>query len=230
MGKDAYLFVDFLAQTKQKIWQILPLGPVGYGNSPYQCYSAFAGNPMFIDLDQLVADRFVAKTAICYPEFKTKVVEFDRVEEWKFGILREAYTGFRKNFDRFRDEYHSFMQHHSWWLDDYAHFRSLKSKYDGAVWNTWPKGLVNRDFEPLKKSFAELHEEIDFHRFLQFIFFRQWNKLKAYSNSKGVKIIGDIPLYVSFDSVDVWANQDIFLLDSNAKPTQVGGVPPEYFS
>lgn len=230
MGKDAYLFVDFLAQTKQKIWQILPLGPVGYGNSPYQCYSAFAGNPMFIDLDQLITDRFISKATVIYPEFKTKTVEFERVEEWKLGILDEAFKGFRKNFDRFRDEYHNFMQHHSWWLDGYAHFRALKTKHKGTVWNTWDTKLVFRDFEALKTSFVELHEIIDFHRFLQFVFFRQWYKLKSYANSKGIKIIGDIPLYVSFDSVDVWANQDIFLIDDEAKPTQVGGVPPDYFS
>lgn len=230
MGKDAYLFVDFLAQTKQKIWQILPLGPVGYGNSPYQCYSAFAGNPMFIDLDQLVADRFISKQAVVSPEFKEKSVEFDRVEEWKMALLREAFSSFQSNFNRFRDEYHAFMQHHSWWLDDYAHFRALKIKNGGTVWNTWGNGLVSRDYEALKKSFGELHDEIDFHRFLQFIFFRQWYKLKSYANSKGVKIIGDIPLYVSFDSADVWANQDIFLLDEDARPTQVGGVPPDYFS
>ena len=230
MGKDAFQFVDFLAHTKQKIWQILPLGPVGYGNSPYQCYSAFAGNPMFIDLEQLVADRCISKKSLVYPEFKDKKVEFERVEEWKMPLLREAFAGFQKNFDRFRNEYHAFMQHHSWWLDDYALFRSLKTKFEGTVWNTWEKSLVQRDRNTLNKYFTELHGEIDFHRFMQFVFFRQWFKLKAYANSKGVRIIGDIPLYVSFDSVDVWANQDIFILDGDAQPTQVGGVPPDYFS
>jgi 4-alpha-glucanotransferase len=230
MGKDAFQFVDFLAQTKQKIWQILPLGPVGYGNSPYQCYSAFAGNPMFIDLEQLVADRFISKKSLVYPEFKDKKVEFERVEEWKMPLLHEAFAGFQTNFELFRNEYHAFMQHHSWWLDDYALFRSLKTKFEGTVWNTWEKNLVQRDRNILNKYFTELHGEIDFHRFMQFVFFRQWFKLKAYANSKGVRIIGDIPLYVSFDSVDVWANQDIFLLDGDGQPTQVGGVPPDYFS
>jgi 4-alpha-glucanotransferase len=230
MGKDAFQFVDFLAQTKQKVWQILPLGPVGYGNSPYQCYSAFAGNPMFIDIDQLVADRFISKKSVTDENFKDKKVDFERVEEWKLDLFREAFSGFQNNFSRFQDEYHTFMQHNSWWLDDYALFRSLKSKYDESVWNTWKKKLVNRDKHALHDSFNELHSEIDYHRFLQFVFFRQWFKLKNYANSKGVKIIGDIPLYVSLDSADVWANQDIFLLDSDSKPTQVGGVPPDYFS
>ena len=230
LGKSAFQFVDFLAQTKQKIWQILPLGPVGYGNSPYQCYSAFAGNPMFIDVHQLVADRILAKILLTDQHFKTKTVEFDRVGEWKTALLREAFSGFQKNFDRFKDEYHVFMSHNSWWLDDYALFRSLKTKHNETVWNTWEKELVVRDRQVLHNAFQELHAEIDFHRFLQFVFFRQWFKLKTYANSKGVRIIGDIPLYVSLDSADVWANQDIFLLDDDSNPTQVGGVPPDYFS
>ena len=229
-GKDAFTFVDFLAQTKQRIWQILPLGPVGYGNSPYQCYSAFAGNPMFIDVEQLLADRLLLKGKVTNENFKDKKVEFERVEEWKTAILYEAFAGFQKNFNHFNDEYCTFMQHNSWWLDDYALFRSLKTKYGGNVWNTWDKLLVIRDQNTIQEAFGELHIEIDFHRFIQFIFFRQWFKLKSYANSKGVRIIGDIPLYVSFDSVDVWANQDIFILDGESKPTQVGGVPPDYFS
>ena len=230
MGKDAFQFVDFLAQTKQKIWQILPLGPVGYGNSPYQCYSAFAGNPMFIDVQQLVSDRLITRKSIADQNFKTKTVEFERVGEWKTVLFREAFSGFQKNFDRYKEEYHTFMQHNSWWLDDYALFRSLKTKYGETVWNTWAKELVTRDKQVLHEAFKELHTEIDFHRFLQFVFFRQWFKLKSYANSKGIRIIGDIPLYVSLDSVDVWANQDIFLLDGDSRPTQVGGVPPDYFS
>jgi 4-alpha-glucanotransferase len=230
LGKNAFQFVDFLAQTGQKIWQILPLGPVGFGNSPYQCYSAFAGNPMFIDIQQLITDRLISKNLITDPHFKTRLVEFERVEEWKMSIFRDALSGFKKNFDHFRDDYYTFMSHHSWWLDDYALFRSLKTKNGETVWNTWDEKLICRDKQAIQESFQELHAEIDFHRFLQFIFFRQWFKLKEYANSKGIRIIGDIPLYVSLDSVDVWANQDIFLLDEDSNPTQVGGVPPDYFS
>ncbi|HZL11936.1 MAG TPA: 4-alpha-glucanotransferase [Prolixibacteraceae bacterium] len=229
-GKDAFQFVDFLAQTKQKIWQILPLGPVGYGNSPYQCYSAFAGNPLFIDIPQLVSERLISKKSVTDQQFKAKKVEFERVGEWKTTLFREAFSEFQKNFKRYQDEYHTFMRHNSWWLDDYALFRSLKTKYGESVWNTWKKKLILRDKYIIKEAFSELHDDIDFHRFLQFLFFRQWFKLKEYANSKGIRIIGDIPLYVSFDSVDVWANQDIFLLDKDSKPTQVGGVPPDYFS
>jgi len=230
LGKDAFQFVDFLAQTKQKIWQILPLGPVGYGNSPYQCYSAFAGNPMFIDVQQLVSDRLISKKSIADQKFKDKVVEFEQVGEWKTVLFREAFVGFQKNFDHYKDEYYTFMSHNSWWLDDYALFRSLKTKHGETVWNTWEKELVIRNKQVLHEAFNELHAEIDFHRFLQFIFFRQWFKLKSYANSRGIRIIGDIPLYISLDSADVWANQDIFLLDGDSQPTQVGGVPPDYFS
>ncbi|MBW8330722.1 MAG: 4-alpha-glucanotransferase [Prolixibacteraceae bacterium] len=230
LGKEAFLFVDFLAKTKQKLWQILPLCPTGYGNSPYQCYSAFAGDPLFIDIQQLVADRLISKDSVTDQHFKVKKVEFEKVEEWKMFLFHEAFASFKRNFDRYKDEYVAFMSHNSWWLDDYALFRSLKSKYGETVWNTWKKKLVIRDKPTLQEAFQELHAEIDFHRFLQFIFFRQWFKLKNYANSKGISIIGDIPLYVSLDSADVWANQDIFLLDSDSKPTQVGGVPPDYFS
>lgn len=230
MGKEAFRFVDFLATTGQKIWQILPLGPVGYGNSPYQSYSAFAGNPMFIDLGLLVKERLLDKNTLENTHFKKSKVEFDVVEKWKMPLLREAFENFRKNFQRYQSGYFNFMQHNAWWLDDYALFRALKSKHDESVWNTWPKKLVKRDKHALEEAFRELHSEIDFHRFLQFEFFRQWHQLKDYANSKGVQILGDIPLYVSLDSVDVWANQDIFLLDGDSKPTKVGGVPPDYFS
>lgn len=230
MGKEAYEFVDFLAKTKQKIWQILPVGPVGYGNSPYQCYSAFAGNPLFIDIQLLVNDRLISKDAVTDQHFKSRMVEFDRVEEWKLTLFKEAFEGFQKHFNRYQEEYNDFMRHHSWWLNDYALFRALKTKNDNKVWNTWEKALIDREPQAMEDAYQELHSDIDFHRFLQFLFFRQWFKLKTYANSKGVKIMGDIPLYVSLDSADVWANQDIFQLDDQAQPTLVGGVPPDYFS
>lgn len=230
LGKEAFRFVDFLAKSHQKLWQILPLNPTGFGNSPYQCYSAFAGEPLFIDIDELVADHLLAKKSIVRPDFKAKKVEFEKVEEWKMEHFRIAFSTFTQNFDHYKDDYYTFMSHNSWWLDDYALFRSLKSKNKETVWNTWEKPLVIRDRQAIQDAFKELHPEIDFQRFLQFIFFRQWYKLKSYANLKGISIIGDIPLYVSLDSADVWANQDIFLLDEESQPTQVGGVPPDYFS
>jgi 4-alpha-glucanotransferase len=230
LGIEAFRFIDFLAKMNQKLWQILPLGPTGYGNSPYQCYSAFAGDPIYIDLQQLVSDRLLGKDMIPDQQFKAKMVEFDEVLAWKMDLFRKAFIKFRKNFERYRNDYQSFMNDNSWWLKDYALFRSLKSKHAETVWNTWEKELVNRDWNAMQNAFHELNDEVEFHCFLQFIFFKQWHKLKNYANSKGVQIIGDIPLYVSLDSADVWANKDIFLLDENAMPTLVGGVPPDYFS
>lgn len=230
MGKEAFRFVDFLVATRQKIWQILPLGPVGFGNSPYQCYSAFAGNPLFIDIDLLVNDRLLDKKLVENLQFKTSRVEFDKVEDWKMNLFRQAFAAFRKNFSRYSAEYHDFMNHNAWWLNDYALFRALKSANNETVWNTWPEELVRREKATIDKVSGELHEEIDFHCSLQFLFFRQWFGLKSYAHSKGIQIIGDIPLYVSLDSVDVWANQEIFMLDDKARPTKVGGVPPDYFS
>lgn len=154
MGKDAYAFVDFLAKNKQKIWQILPLGPVGYGNSPYQCYSAFAGNPMFIDIQLLVNDRLIAKEAVTDQHFKARMVEFDRVEEWKMTLFKEAFIGFQKNFNRYQEEYNEFMRHHSWWLNDYALFRALKTKNDNVVWNTWSKEFVDRQAQAIEEAYG----------------------------------------------------------------------------
>ena len=165
MGKDAFQFIDFLAKTKQKIWQILPLGPVGYGNSPYLCYSAFAGNPMFIDIQQLVTDRLISKSSVTVQHFKTKKVEFEKVEGWKMGLYREAFDGFQMNLQRYKDEYDIFIGQHSWWLDDYALFRSLKTKHADTVWNTWEKELVTRDKKALQEAYKELDTEINFHRF-----------------------------------------------------------------
>ncbi|MBL7967486.1 MAG: 4-alpha-glucanotransferase [Prolixibacteraceae bacterium] len=230
LGKDAFQFIDFLAQTKQKIWQILPLGPVGFGNSPYQCYSAFAGNPLFIDILELVKERLIEPKSIAEPKFNAKHVEFEKVEEWKMNLFQEAFLNFRKHFVHFQSDYNAFMNENGWWLNDYALFRTLKEKNEGSAWNEWDLELVRRNRQRMEEMAFKFQAEVDFHRFLQFIFFRQWHKLKGYANSKGIRIIGDIPLYVSLDSVDVWANQDIFLLDEDGCPTQVGGVPPDYFS
>jgi 4-alpha-glucanotransferase len=230
LGKEAYRFVDFLEQSKQKIWQILPLGPVGYGNSPYQSYSAFAGNPLLIDLAQLVADRLLDQSAIEGLKFSAGKVDFEKLTEWKVGLLYDAFLQFQKNFEQHQNEYNRFMGEHAWWVNDYALFRALKVKCGEKVWNQWEQNLVNRDGEALNAACRELQTEVDFRKFIQYIFFRQWFKLKTYANAKGIRIIGDVPLYVSFDSVDVWANQDLFMLDGNANPAKVGGVPPDYFS
>ena len=231
MGHETRRFVDFLAATNQKLWQILPLGPTGYGNSPYQCYSAFAGNPALIDLNELTVDQLLAVEDLeKSPAFPKNRIDYDRVWEYKQDLLQIAFHNFQEKPGLFNDEYYFFLNEHSWWLDDYALFRAVKGMDEQKGWNEWEPELKKRDGLELQSYRQQLEKEINFHRFLQFVFFRQWFALKKYANEQGIRIIGDIPLYVSLDSSDVWANQDIFLLDDEGKPTLVGGVPPDYFS
>lgn len=232
LGKNAFQFVDFLRDTGQKIWQILPLGPIGAGDSPYQCFSAFAGNPILIDLHLLVEDGILDKSTLKQiPRFNRKRVDFKNVKKWKYEILEKAFLFFqKKDFERFTNEYNSFQEEHSWWLNDYALFMSAKKHYGDVLWTEWEKDFKFRKNSGLKRVGEKLTKDVDFHKFLQFLFFKQWFSLKEYANSNGVEIVGDVPLYVSTDSSDVWTNTDIFLLDKNLVPTEVGGVPPDYFS
>jgi len=231
LGTDAFEFVDFLAETKQRFWQILPIGPTGYGNSPYQSYSVFAGNLLFISLESLVEDGLLGEELLLqYPEVSERKVEYDRVRAEKTILLRDAYENFKINFDDWKEDYYTFLGEHSWWLTDYALFQALKDANDGLRWNEWDDGLRKRDSHELDVAMLQHDAAINFHRFVQFVFFRQWFLLKNYANAKGVMILGDLPLYVSLDSSDVWGNQDIFMLDDNGRMTYVGGVPPDYFS
>jgi 4-alpha-glucanotransferase len=232
LGKEAFRFVDFLNETGQKLWQILPLGPVGYGNSPYQCYSAFAGNPLLIDLQLLVEDGLIAENDFkkC-PKFQGKYVDFEKVEFWKYPLLRKAFENFQhKKPGNPEGEYLLFLKEHTWWLHDYALFMAAKIHFQHDHWTDWEHDLKFRKKKALKKFAELLSEEIDYQKFLQFLFFKQWFRLKDYARSNKVQIIGDMPLYVSGNSADVWTNTDIFMLDENLNPTQVGGVPPDYFS
>lgn len=232
LGKEAFRFVDFLNETGQKLWQILPLGPVGYGNSPYQCYSAFAGSPMLIDLQLLVEEGLLSDNDLKKrPKFPGKYVDFEKVESWKYPILRKAFENFQyKKQGNLEAEYHHFLKEHTWWLHDYALFMAAKKHFENAHWTDWEHDLKFRKKKAIQKYTEILSEEIEFRKFLQFLFFRQWFRLKEYARSKKVQIFGDMPLYVSGDSVDVWTNTDVFLLDEKLNPTQVGGVPPDYFS
>ncbi len=231
MGHDAYEFVDLLYEMNQSLWQILPLGPTGYGNSPYQSFSAFAGNTLLISLEKLIEDGLISKSDLkSMPDFPNKKVEYELVLKGKTKLLRKAWSSFKKKFDDWKEDYYTFLGEHSWWLDDYALFRSIKGKNETVCWNEWPEKLKHRDGHELDVAMLEHAADINFHRFVQFIFFRQWFALKEYANSKGIRIIGDLPLYVSLDSSDVWGNQDIFLLDKKGQMTHVGGVPPDYFS
>ena len=232
LGKEAYAFVDFLEESVQKLWQILPLGPVGAGNSPYQCYSAFAGNPVLIDLELLLEEGLLSGEDFqTVPAFKKSKVEYDKVSAWKSTMLTKAFQQFQENkFDHFRDEYYHFLNEHGWWLNDHSLFISVREYFGGLHWSEWDRGIKFREQEAVNDLSERLEQQIAFEKFVQFMFFRQWHRLKRYANEKGIQIVGDVPLYVSGDSSDVWTNTDIFLLDEELKPTEVGGVPPDYFS
>ncbi len=230
LGEEAFRFIDFLEKTNQKMWQILPLGPVGYGNSPYQCYSAFAGNPLLIDLEFVAKEGLLSMEDLTdRPSFHLYRIEYDKVEKWKYPLLKKAFGNFKKT-DRLRNEYNRFLGEHLWWLKDYALFMAVKKHFNNVIWNEWDNEIKFREKSALEKYSSLLEEEIQFRKFMQFLFFRQWFRLREYAHSKKIQILGDVPLYVSGDSVDVWANTEIFRLDDQLNQLEMGGVPPDYFS
>jgi 4-alpha-glucanotransferase len=232
LGKAALNFIDFLVKSKQKYWQILPLGPTGYADSPYQCFSAHAGNPNLIDLDVLVKARLLhADDLADYPHFASERIDFEAVQQTRLPLLRKAYHSFTLYADNLEKmAYRNFLKDQSKWINDYALFRAIKANRDQKPWYLWENPLKMRETEAIKAIQTLLHEEIDFHKFMQFLFFKQWISVKEYAHNHKVQIIGDIPLYVALDSADAWANPEIFEFDSNLNPIRVGGVPPDYFS
>jgi 4-alpha-glucanotransferase len=239
LGNGAYQFVDFLADSLQQIWQILPLGPTGCGNSPYSSYSALAGNPILISLDILYGDGFLTeedleelKELLAEKKQPLDKVNYDLVTETKTPLLKKAFENF-KNQDSQENwqEFHYFCENCAYWLDDYTLFMALKKANNNLPWYQWDQEIVSRKPAALQQAKESLGEEIFYQKFLQFSFFHQWTNLKKYANEKGVKIFGDIPIYVAHDSVDVWANQEIFCLDEETKEAELmAGVPPDYFS
>jgi 4-alpha-glucanotransferase len=231
MGPEAYRFADFLAKGKQGFWQILPLNPTEriYGNAPYHSISAFAGNPLLISPDILVQDGFLtSEDCKPLPKESTGRVDYEIVVPYKEKLFNIAYEHFAKIKDR--DEYEQFCTQNASWLDDFALFVALKAHFNGKAWSEWPPEVRDRQPEALQTLNKELHEGIEQEKFLQYLFSRQWFALKEYCNEKGVQIIGDIPIYVDYDSVDVWTHPEIFKLDAEGKPEAVAGVPPDYFS
>ena len=227
MGKQAFAFVDFLEEAGQSYWQILPLTPTGYGDSPYQSCSAFAGNHYLIDLDMLVEDGLLEKSEIDHIDWcrsETKA-DFGRLYNNRLNVLRLAYSRFRGG-----EAFDSFCVENSSWLPDFALFMALKGKYQGKPWYSWEKGLKFRDPDAIWNARQELKDEIRFYSFVQFLFFRQWNALRAYAAQKGIRIIGDVPIYVPLDSVEVWSSPELFLLDQDLNPEAVAGCPPDAFS
>ena len=282
IGKQAYKFVDWLEKAGQSLWQILPIGPTGYGDSPYASFSTFAGNPLIIDLEMLKENGCLSEQEMAQPEWinNSGYIDYGAVVYWKIPVLKTAARNFLAKTalctgessarelcaggdsqskmqlcvgsdsqskmqlcaggSNFCAEFNSFCRENAFWLDDYALFMSIKDEYDakakkenrfGAMWaNYWPKNLATRKLDALEKWASEHKAEIEAHKAIQFFFFSQWSALKKYANEKGIKIIGDIPIFVAYDSSDVWANQALFQLDKTCKPKVVAGVPPDYFS
>ena len=226
-SKEAYKFVDKLKKAGQSCWQILPLGPTGYGDSPYQSFSTFAGNPYFIDLKTLIKDGLLTKKECKAYDFgeKDDEIDYEKIYRSRFKVLKKAYDRFKKS-----EDYNNFVKENDFWLEDYALYMAIKDRNNGVSWKEWEAPLRDREESALTRAREELAEEIDFYRFQQYEFDKQWKKLHAYANAQGVKIIGDIPIYVAFDSADTWASPELFQFDENNNPTEVAGCPPDAFS
>ncbi len=223
MGAEARRFVDFLVSAGQKLWQVLPLGPTGFGDSPYQCFSASAGNPLLISLERLVEQGYLDASALAgAPEFPEDQIDFERLVPWKTAVLQSAVQP-GKGFEIFCEA----NQH---WLDDFALFVALKAQHKGVAWTEWEPAARDRDPQALAKWRQQLTAPIAEQKFLQFLFYEQWSELREYARARGVRIMGDLPIYVSHDSADVWTNRRYFHLDAQGNSTVVSGVPPDYFS
>jgi 4-alpha-glucanotransferase len=232
LGSAAYRFADFLTRTNQRLWQVLPLGPVGFGASPYSSTSTFAGNPLLISPEPLVEYGLLDEEDLApLAELPDDHVDYERVEARKLDVLRTAFERFEAdrsavseaNLGQFRDDQAS-------WLDDYALYAALKDAHDGAPWSEWDPALVRRDPDALERAREEHAEAVRMHVFWQYLFHRQWTALQSYCHARDIRLFGDLPIYVARDSADVWAHQDLFRLDEDGQPTVVAGVPPDYFS
>ncbi len=228
LGEAAYNFVDFLKKSGQTYWQVLPLCPTSYGDSPYQSFSTFAGNPFFIDFKALCDDGLLKENDYNGIDWGSnpEKIDFEKISKNRYSVLKKAYQSFDKN----SSDYKIFCNENSYWLDDFSLYMAIKDENNGKPWNEWKTEIKLRKSSVISSLKKQLCEEIEFYKTVQYFFFIQWNKLKAYANTNGIKIIGDIPIYVAGDSADVWANPKQFLLDENCNPTEVAGCPPDAFS
>jgi 4-alpha-glucanotransferase len=230
LGPTAERFVDFLAGAGQRLWQVLPLSPTGYGDSPYQCFSAFAGNPLLISLEQLVLDGLLPASQLnSLPDFPKQSIDYGRVIDFKLSLLKQSFGAFSNGASP-GNEFEDFCQTNNSWLTDYALFMALKQAHHGKVWTEWDTGIALREPQALRDWDAGLRTEIEAQKYLQYQFFRQWSALRHYALQRGVSIMGDLPIYVAHDSADVWAHPEMFHLGDNGTPALVAGVPPDYFS
>ena len=229
LGKPAYDFVDFLKKSSQTYWQILPICPTSYGDSPYQSFSTFAGNPYFIDFELLVGQDFLQKKDYENISWGSDETQVD------YGLLYEQrhklFSIIQKNFEKNTPaDFESFCKENAFWLDNYSLFMAIKDAHNGVSFLEWEKEIINREEQSLKKWTEKCSDRINYYKILQYLFFAQWNNLKKYANDNGIKIIGDIPIYVAADSADVWSSPEQFMLDENHIPTEVAGCPPDGFS
>jgi len=231
LGPSAFYFIDWLAESGCKLWQVLPLGPTGYGDSPYQCFSAFAGNPYLISPDYLLRDDLLHPDDLKeIPDFDAGTVDYGRIIPWKLNLLERAFIRFKSRPRPARQEYDHFCAENVSWLPDYALFMALKETDGGGAWGGWPEGVRKRDPDSLTEAGKRHSDAVERYTFYQYAFFRQWEALRDYAHEHGIQLIGDIPIFVAYDSADVWSNPDLFYLDRDGQPTVVAGVPPDYFS
>ncbi len=233
IGKEARKFADFLKASGQSVWQILPVGPTSYGDSPYQSFSTYAGNPYMIDLDTLVADGLLKKKQIAKYDWgdNNEKVDYAKIYQSRFEVLRIAYENFKQKDEKTQKEFSSFKRKNASWIKDYALYMAVKLSFDNAAWVDWPdEDIKLRHSAAVARYTRKYKDEIDFFKFIQFEFYKQWADFREYVNSLGIKILGDMPIYVAMDSADTWAHSEVFWLDENKAPVCVAGCPPDYFS
>ncbi len=231
LGHELIVFLDWAQSAGLRLWQVLPLNPPGFGNSPYGCLSSYAGNPLLISPQHLLQDGLLPEQAVDHvPQFPDDRIDFDRVAPFKMGLLRTSWKHFN---ERGRDDHRQALERFeadNAWLPDWTLYAALKERYAGAKWSEWPRGLAIRDPAAMATASRELADEIQFQKYVQFLFFRQWAAIREAAFTHGIRIMGDVPIYVAADSADVWANRELFQLDERGEPTVVAGVPPDYFS
>ena len=227
-SKEAYEWIDGLKKAHQSYWQILPLGPTSFGDSPYQSFSTFAGNPYFVDLERLVEEGLLTREECDECDFgdDDRYVDYEKIYNSRFGLLWEAF----QRFDTNNGDYRKFIEDNDSWLKDYALYMAIKDSYQGLMWTKWEEDIRLRKPEAMEKYAGELSEDVSFYQFIQYEFYVQWMALKKYANSQGISIVGDIPIYVAFDSADCWSSPELFQFDENNQPVAVAGCPPDAFA
>ena len=231
LGPEAYAFADFLAEARQGLWQILPLSPPGLGNSPYSAISAFAGNPLLVSLERLAERGWINKDRLKQLSIRQNVkVDFDAVKAGKLPLLRQAAQNFLEANNSDRKRFEGFKQENSWWLDDFVLFEVMREVHGGEPWSSWPKELARREPDGLHQFGLKYQRELEVERVVQFAFFEQWRALRSYCAQRGIKIVGDVAIFVNYDSAEVWRHPELFYLDQDLLPTLVAGVPPDAFS